>query len=233
MYVERASRVPGAVLWRRTVGDSLLRVLPDGCLDLLWFDGRLMIAGPDTLAHLSGGRPGALLAGLRFAPGSGPEVLGVPAHELRNRRIPLDDAWPERLVRGLTDRVGSAADPAGMLEQIALEVTLEAPAARRGGLPDGVLAAVVARLRAGWPVGAIADEVGLTERRLHRHSLPAFGYGAKTLGRILRMNRALELARGGKPGVDVAVLAGYADQAHLSREIKSLAGVPLRVLMAG
>ena len=35
---------------------------------------------------------------------------------------------------------------------------------------------------------------GDAERHLHRRCLDAFGYGAKTLTRILRMNRALDLA---------------------------------------
>jgi AraC-like DNA-binding protein len=67
---------------------------------------------------------------------------------------------------------------------------------------------------------------------LHRRSLAAFGYGPKLLGRILRLNRALDLARAGTPYATVAAQAGYADQAHLSRDVKQLAGVPLRVLLS-
>ena len=66
--------------------------------------------------------------------------------------------------------------------------------------------------------------------RLHRRSLAAFGYGPKMLDRVLRLQRALGLARSGVPFATTAATAGYADQAHLSREVRSLAGVPLRVL---
>ena len=48
------------------------------------------------------------------------------------------------------------------------------------------------------------------------------------LSRILRVNAALDLARGGMPFGLVAANSGYADQAHLSREVKALAGAPLR-----
>jgi AraC-like DNA-binding protein len=52
------------------------------------------------------------------------------------------------------------------------------------------------------------------------------------LVRILRLQRALALARRGHAFADVSATAGYADQAHLSREVKALAGVPLSELMA-
>jgi AraC-like DNA-binding protein len=66
---------------------------------------------------------------------------------------------------------------------------------------------------------------------LHRISLAAFGYGPKTLARVLRLQRALRLARAGVPFAETAVRAGFADQAHLARDVKDLTGVPLRVLL--
>lgn len=91
------------------------------------------------------------------------------------------------------------------------------------------MAALVARrMAAGDPVPAVAAELGLGERQLHRRSRHLFGYGPKTLARILRLRRALALAYAGMPAVEVAARAGYADQSHLSREVRSLAGVPRR-----
>jgi AraC-like DNA-binding protein len=226
MYEEWSSRVPGAVVWRQVVpaGGAPGRVLPDGCLDLLWVDGRLVVAGPDTVGYQPPGAPGTVFAGVRFAPGAGAAVIGVPAHEVRDRRVPLDAVWPAGLVRCLTDRVGSAGHRAAELDRIAAERW------RGAGPPDRAVAAVVDRLRAGATVAATAHAVGLTERSLHRRCLAAFGYGPKPLARILRMRRALALARGGTPFAAVAAAAGYADQAHLAREVRSLAGVPLGVL---
>ncbi|MEU4751642.1 helix-turn-helix transcriptional regulator, partial [Micromonospora tulbaghiae] len=97
---------------------------------------------------------------------------------------------------------------------------------RAAGGPDPVGARVAARLAAGATVAATAAEVGLGERALHRRSRALFGYGPKTLARILRMRRALDLARTGAPLAEVAVRSGYADQAHLTREVRELAGVP-------
>jgi AraC-like DNA-binding protein len=66
---------------------------------------------------------------------------------------------------------------------------------------------------------------------LHRRSLDAFGYGPKTLARMLRLQRALAAARSGVPLADTAMRTGFADQAHLSREVRALAGIPLGGLL--
>ncbi|MFJ6702104.1 MULTISPECIES: helix-turn-helix domain-containing protein [unclassified Streptomyces] len=224
MYEERASRVAGAVVWVKTPGaDGDGRVLPDGCMDLLWHEGRLLVAGPDTRAYLTAGAGGTWV-GLRFYPGAAPAVLGVPAHELLDRRVDLADLWPSATVRRLRARTAAAADPAAALERIALE--REAPA-------DPSLRRLVEALDEGRPVAAVADELGLGARQLLRRSRAAFGYGPKTLARVLRMQRALALARNGVPLAETAVRAGYADQPHLSREVRELAGLPLTGLLGG
>ncbi|MEV1205113.1 AraC family transcriptional regulator [Microbispora rosea] len=234
MYRERVSRVPDAVLWWSTSPGTAAaerRVLPDGCMDVIWADGALLVAGPDTAAHVVTDRPGARYVGLRFGPGTGPLVFGVPAHELRDRRVPLADLWPGAEARRLTERTGEAADAGPWLGAV-----LEEEAARRLGrahrrVDAALVGAVVTGVRAGLPVARIAADAGVGERRLHRRCLDAFGYGPRTLGRILRMNRAVDLARGGTPPATVAAVAGYADQAHLSREVRSLTGVTLGALI--
>ncbi|WP_328932083.1 MULTISPECIES: helix-turn-helix domain-containing protein [unclassified Streptomyces] len=225
MYVERASRLPGAVVWSRTVENPTAGpVLPDGCMDLLWNEGRLLVAGPDTRAYAPGGEP-THWAGIRFAPGTAPTYLGVPAHELRDRRVDLTDLWPTATVRRLHARIANSPDPAAELERLALERAARTPA------PDPLLRHLVAALDTGRPVAATADELGLGARQLHRRSLTAFGYGPKTLARVLRLQRALTLARAGVPFAETAARSGYADQAHLARDVKELAGMPLGELL--
>ncbi|MGW0870507.1 helix-turn-helix domain-containing protein [Streptomyces sp. NPDC002740] len=223
MYEERPSRLAGAVVWTNTpsAAPGALPVLPDGCMDLLWHDGRLLVAGPDTHAHVPAGLPGAW-AGIRLFPGTAPALLGVPAHELRDRRVELADLWPAPEVRRLTDRIAAAAHPASALEELALE---------RAAPPDRALRRLVAALAAGGAVAETADDLGLGARQLHRRSLSAFGYGPKTLARILRLQRALALARRGVPYADTANRAGYADQAHLSRDVREFTGLTLGALL--
>ncbi|MFI8391964.1 helix-turn-helix domain-containing protein [Streptomyces sp. NPDC085540] len=237
MYEEAVSAaVPGAVLWRATAGGGSM-VLPDGCMDLLWVEGRLLVAGPDTGPHPAGEVPGGAFAGIRLAPGTAPALIGVPAHALRDLRVELADLWPARAVRRASALVeGHGGEAYGDEGYGAVCAGLEALARARAadaGAPDRLTAEVVARLRAGEAVAAIARAVGLGERQLHRRSLDAFGYGPRTLGRILRLRRALALARAGLPYAEVACVAGYADQAHLAREVRALAGTTLRAYAAG
>lgn len=227
VYVERVSRLAGAVVWTNSpAGAGARPVLPDGCMDLLWTEGRLLVAGPDTRPYLPEG-PARTWAGIRLFPGAAPALLGVPAHELRDLRVELADLWPAARARRLCDRVAAAPDPASALEDIALDLTTET------GGSDPLLRRVVECLDAGRTVASTAAELGLGERRLHRHCLTAFGYGPKTLARILRLQRALTLARSGTPYAETAVRAGYADQPHLAREVRELAGMPLGELLAG
>lgn len=228
VYRERPSRYEGAVLWTKTVDGRRppLPVLPDGCMDLIWMNGRLIVAGPDTRAHHPGGSSGDRYVGIRFFPGTAPALLGVPARELRNLRIDLAQVWPSTVVRPLVDRIAAADDQAAALEHIVRWRAAETEPA------DPLLRKVVGALDAGWPVAAVADAAGLNERTLHRRCLDAFGYGPKTLARVLRLQRALATACRGVPLADTALRAGFADQAHLSREVRALAGIPLGELLA-
>jgi AraC-like DNA-binding protein len=217
--------VAGAVVWTNAPsGPGAGRVLPDGCMDLLWHEGRLAVAGPDTRAYVTEGEP-STWAGVRFYPGTAPALLGVPAHELRDRRVDLADLWPAAEVRRVTAQVNAADDPASGLEQVALE------RAAATDPPDPLLRHLVTALDEGHPVAATADRLGLGARQLHRRCVTAFGYGPKTLARVLRLQRALALARTGVPLAETAARSGFADQAHLARDVKELAGLPLTDLL--
>ncbi len=223
MYEERPALLDGAVLWTRTAGPATERarpVLPDGCMDLIWADGHLLVAGPDTRAYVPG-ETAVRYAGIRFAPGDAPAFFGVPARELRDRRVALGALWGEAEARRLAERITEAPDPATALDELVRHRAAEAPA------PDPLLRAVAERLAAGRPVAETADAVGLCARQLHRRSLDAFGYGPKTLARVLRLQRALALVRAGVPYAEAALRSGCADQAHLARETRALAGTTL------
>ncbi|WP_446220234.1 helix-turn-helix domain-containing protein [Micromonospora sp. IBHARD004] len=226
MYRELPAALPGAVRWTSVSDGAPARVLPDGCLDLLWSSrSGLLVAGPDRTAYLTDPTPGERWVGLRLPPGIGPAVFGVPADELRDRRVPLDALWG-RAATDVAERLGERPTAVG------LEAVVAARLAAAGG-PDPLGVRVAALLAAGTGVTATAAEVGLGPRALHRRSLSLFGYGPKTLARILRMQRALALARTGTPLAEVAARSGYADQAHLTRDVRELAGASPTRLLAG
>ncbi|RKT52974.1 helix-turn-helix domain-containing protein [Saccharothrix australiensis] len=220
-YVERPA-AGLACVWRRTAARrTASRVVPDGCTDIIWSSaGTLVVAGPDTVGHPTTTGPG-VLHGVRFGPGVGPAAFGVPAHALRDLRVPLAELWGP--TPALEDALAAADDPTAVL-------AAAARARLRATPPDPVAAAITRSVRRST-VAALADDLGLSVRQVHRRSLDAFGYGPKVLHRVLRFDRAVKLAWTGVPFADVAQRAGYADQAHLSREVKDLAGVPLGQLV--
>jgi AraC-like DNA-binding protein len=223
MYAERRSAVlHGVVVWERADAGPA-RILPDGCTDLIWTGEDLVVAGPDTTAHISTLSAPERLVAVRFPPGVGPSVFRTPATELRDRRVPLEAIWAAGDVRRLNEQLAGSAHPARTLEQAVAQYAANEPT---------VMTTAAALLLDGHTVDDVADGVGLSSRQLHRRSLVAFGYGPKLLGQILRFGRALGLARAGVPFAHVAAEAGYSDQAHLSRDVKRLAGVTLGELLA-
>lgn len=75
---------------------------------------------------------------------------------------------------------------------------------------------------------ALATETGWSERHLTRRFTAETGVGPKTIARILRFEHARELAACPRPAgwAEIAQVAGYADQAHMTREFTALAGLP-------
>ncbi|MFD4460296.1 helix-turn-helix domain-containing protein [Nocardia sp. NPDC058480] len=225
-YRERASRLDRAVVWSRTMPAHTgpVTVFPDGCMDLIWTEGTLMVAGPDSRAFLAPTARASEFVGIRFAPGTAPTLLGIPAVELLNQRVDLAEIAPSRTTRELVDRIDNAPDRVAALETIAWRFATE------NGPANPALTAVVDALSAGATVAETAARTGMSARMLHRRSLFAFGYGPKMLARILRFQRALAAVRTGIPAARIAATTGFADQAHLSREFRDLAGCSVGAL---
>lgn len=212
MYVERTV-APGIQVWLSTGPAGQQRILPDGCMDLVLAGGRLLVAGPDTAARVHRAVEPQTVTGVRLHAGRAPALLGVPADELRDRTVLLEDVWGDRRARLLTEQV--AERPGDAL----------ATWACAAGTVDPLGERVRALLDRGWSVADVADAVGYSPRQLHRRLLPVFGYGPQQLRRVLRLVRAVADADTGTGWADVAHRAGFSDQAHLVREVRALAGV--------
>jgi AraC-like DNA-binding protein len=205
-------------------------VLPDGSIDVVWGQGQVpILAGPDTGPVPSTRPPGTTVAGVSFHPGVAPALLGFPADELRDLRVPLTDVWG-----GDAGRLEQHLDesPSARLKLIKDELQHRLRSAEP---PDELVAAAVARLRCpgSRSVPEISRELGISERQLRRRFRAAVGYGPKTLARVLRFQRMLAIARQGAicDLAQLAIDAGYADQAHLTVECTRLAGLsPARLL---
>lgn len=225
-YRERRSSLVPATIWWRNGPAGPTEILPDGCMDLIWTGTDLMIAGPDTGPVWVEGSRTADMAALRFEPGVAPVVFDCAADELINSRVALDDVWPARTARLLTEQVASAADPAAVLQKCAADSLAQRP-------PPRWLRPATALLAQGQPVSRVADEVSVSPRQLQRWSRHHYGYGAKALARILRVDSALERLRAGAPLTQVAHSTGYADYAHMFREVRAITGKPPAHLVRG
>jgi AraC-like DNA-binding protein len=80
-------------------------------------------------------------------------------------------------------------------------------------------------------VADVAARTYISERELQRRFVHDVGYAPKTLQRVLRLQRFLEVRSVGDLA-GAAALAGYADQSHLSREARRLTGLTARELLA-
>lgn len=202
------------------------RVLPDGCVDLIWIGGTPpIIVGPTTHSVITPLPPGTTILGARLRPGWVPPLLGVPASELLHREVALTELWG-RAAELLSEQLAEC--PTLQARLAALEQALGARWAE-GSTADLRVSAAVAWL-ARHPsehVHRLAGALGVSSRQLQRRFLSAVGYGPKTFHRIVRFQQLLSL--GMQPSArraglgELALAAGYADQAHMSREVRELA----------
>jgi AraC-like DNA-binding protein len=231
----RPRRAPGryvACAWTQVnagAGEHRQLVVPDGCADLVWQDGVLRLVGPDRGAWVALLAPGSAIAGVRLRPGAARLLSGrVPVDEVRDLRVPFAEVAGG--AAPLTERLAEAGSPgaaANVLDDFVASLASQYE-------PDTAVERTVALLRRGGTphLPALADSVGLSERHLRRRFTEAVGYGPKALHSILRFQQALHLSRTTPADLaTIAVEAGYADQAHLTREVRRLAGTtPGRLL---
>jgi AraC-like DNA-binding protein len=209
------------------------RVLPDGCADVLWIgNARPIVVGPMTRSALSTTEAGTTLVGLRFRPDAAARVFGVAAHELADRRAPLDELWSRRTVNDVSERLWEQPTTAGRL---AVVQRFAASRRDRIGAPDAAVQHAISLLTTprNGRVETLARQLRISERQLRRRFVVSVGYSPKVFHRIVRFQRLLALANAApsKRRDVLALHAGYADQAHMTREVGEFAGVTPSALL--
>ena len=224
-----------ACVWGFHAGSVL--VVPDACVDIVFGDGSLTVAGPATEPVRVPATTAGDRFGVRFRIGAAGVALGVAADELLDRSVPLADVWGPA-GRRLEQRVAEAPTSDRRLQAL-VDGVAERRAVVLADGPEGdgdpLVRQAARELGHGVPVGRAAREVGLGERHLRRRFERAVGYGPATFVRIQRFQRFLALAdaHGGRVTVGrLAAEAGFADQAHLDRECRRLSGLTPSALLA-
>lgn len=209
-------------------GLAMQRILPDGCADLICdFSGghpQMYWVGTMTRAIevRMGGRQD--LFGIRFAPGALFSLLGAPLSLLTDDRVAYA-ALPASVWQPPLDGWHAAPDFAARCRRT--DASLRAILPR---LPSGPFVQLLQQLsaRAALPVSpaALADDAGMGLRTLQRRFMDHLGVSPRQHLRYLRFERARQLlSQQNHRCADIAVIAGYSDQAHFVREFRRFSGV--------
>lgn len=167
------------------------------------------------------GQPGYSV-GAQLEPAAARAFFAASAEELSQRHTRLDDLWPadaQRLLEAL-HAVSSSGQRLAVLERWLLARL------RRPPPPHAGVAAAMASLRAGGRVLDAVNASGLSHRHLVLRFRQATGLAPKQYARMLRLQHALRLLQ--DPGLEIAdcaAVAGYADQAHFTRDFGAFAGM--------
>lgn len=210
------------------------RLVPDCCIDIVsTSDGSLWLCGPERTGWDFELPAGISATGVRFRPGAASAVLRRSAADLAETRWHLraivgNDAEDE--LRSDIDKVGPPGTAAALQRFVAVLVDQMTTRDKRLlQFSDSVLDTLAESPRANAEL--LADSLGMSVRQLHRGAVWSFGYGPATLARLLRLQRFLAMGSIRGPGVrcravaELAVDAGYSDQAHLTRECRTICGL--------
>ncbi|MGE3275919.1 MAG: helix-turn-helix domain-containing protein [Vicinamibacterales bacterium] len=196
-------------------------------------DGRLtgtsagsVVAGLGDTCQVIDTAEQTLVAGVIFRPGGTGAFMDAPAHEMRDRDVPLEALWSPAGVDRLRDQLLSAADPVAVLD--VLERALLQ--AWRGRAPHRAVAFAVDAIGRGPAVASIADvtrAIGMSPRRFADRFEREVGITPKRFCRLRRFQRAVRRAHAARPVDWVAVAGdcGYFDQSHFIRDFRAFSGL--------
>lgn len=198
-------------------------VLPDGAVDILWMDGELLVTGPNRFAQRTPTKPGSTVVGLRFARGAAATWLGIEMRELVGLQVPLADIIGRNRADGLAEPL-RAIDDAVLLPAAFERLVVGSADPVAAQFATSVIGVLDTAPDEEAVVPYVMGATGLSERTLRRRCDQIFGFGPRALGRVLRLKRLLALMRT-EPGLTLAAAAaagGFADQSHMTREVRSL-----------
>lgn len=211
------------------------------------FTSRMRVVHPDTQRVVEC-RQGGTVAGIQHShliydqeggfeslvlnldPLSARRIVGVPSEELTGRRIEFDELWGGPAARELLDRLAEMRQRRGMLAcfPIIHALLVSRLASIDGGRESALVAAAcrTIRLREGrLSIKELVQELGHSHRYVIKCFRDQLGVTPNFFARLIRLDAATRRIGTGLPLAAVAADAGYADQAHMTREFAKLNGV--------
>jgi AraC-like DNA-binding protein len=188
--------------------------------------GGAALQGPTDRPSLIDAAAQQEIVWVAFRAGGACPFFPIDSVDVRGRLVDLGDLWGQAGA-GLRERLLEADGPAAALRALEETMLTRATRATRAVEPDPAVSVAAAALHAGMPVGAVADMLGWTPRRLSRQFTSRVGLPPKRFGRVRRFQRLLRAAGDGADP-DWARLAadcGFYDQAHLINDFRDLSGL--------
>jgi AraC-like DNA-binding protein len=174
---------------------------------------------------------GVILA--RFRPAGAARFFDQPLHELFGTTAPLSDLLSRRDADRLQAQVIDAADDRGRVA--VLESFLAARL--RPQQPDAIVSAAVDAIietQGTVPIRVLARRLATSRDPLEKRFRRAVGTSPKQFASLLRLRRAIDGYRPGASLTQLALEAGYFDQAHFIRAMRAVTGqAPGQFLRAG
>lgn len=211
-------------LVRQSRGKAADAILPDGCADIMAYNNQPpRVAGPDAVTRRVKLRDGLVITGIRLRPGACRAILGCPAERLVNGSMLLSD-----IAAGATELHRRLLLSDNLFTRLALLESWVRFALERATANDRAVIAACRVLGANpkIEIGDVARRLGWNARMIHRQFIAACGYNPKHFQRIMRIQGALRAAHSTPvAGLgDLAAAAGYADQAHMTRDFRDITG---------
>ena len=188
--------------------------------------------GPARKVHRKLIRGGQRTVFIRLPLGACHAVLGKPAAEFAGRIVALGDLWNTAATQRLEEQLAVAEDTGAAVAALKAAI---AEQLELGTLKTStwLVKSAVRRLES-RSVASVAEDLGISERHLRRVFLEVVGLSPKAFFKLTRFQRALRAAQDGRNPAwsDIAVGAGYYDQAHLIADFRSIAGATPREFLA-
>ena len=164
--------------------------------------------------------------GVKFKAGGGFAFLKPPSCELQNQTVRLDDLWGVQ-AGDLEQQVWDARtleEKFGVLERTLLQ-RLTRSASRHPGVMYALRE--IDRARGQCKVATLADDIGISVRRLGQLFAREVGFSPKLLIRMRRFGEALRLidSSGQVDLTGIALSCGYYDQPHFNHEFRAFSGM--------
>ncbi len=200
------------------------KLTPDGCSDLLCTSaGHMLLCGPEHQSWEFTLADGVTAVGIRFRAGQVRALFDLDVSTLTDRQVSLTSVIGQTNANQLTTCTDDTLPLSGRREALLDWFRVWSTDRTPDPLSERVVQLLLASPRASQQ--ALANDIAVSPRTLHRRAIERFGYGTATLARLLRFQRLVALALTAPNGTslgDLAAWAGYADHAHLVRDCRDI-----------